>query len=109
MKKKHLPIAIGISALVLAFVSYEVLYQISQQQYDALNESLRAHGLSGTLEQYGSIEEAMGSVQFSYELKSLYDAYIVTMNEIYAVPMICIAVATICFSFSIALHHMQKR
>jgi hypothetical protein len=95
--------AIGTLALVLLLVNYQIMEPIAQQQYSAFKSVLGSYGLNGDYEYYGSIEEAMrsGGLQFNDEWKRLYDAYSLTMTEIYAVSTICILVAalSLCYAF----------
>jgi len=108
MKKTYVLIAIGILALVILIVNYVVMQPISQQQYRDFEQMLPTYGLTGSLSYYGSIDKAMeeGGLMFNYEWYNLYEAYIVTQNEILIVSAVCVSVAIICFS--IAVYYMQK-
>jgi hypothetical protein len=107
-KKLAILFTIGILALVLLIANYQIMQQTAQRQYIEFKSVLNAYGLKGDYEYYGSIEEAMesGGLVFNYEWKNLYDAYSLTITEIYAVSIICILVAV--FSFSYVLYIIGK-
>ena len=108
MKRTYILIIIGFLALLIALANYMTSYPIAQQQYEEFKSVLSDYGLMGDYEYYGSIEEAMrsGGLQFSYEWKNLYDAYSLTMTEIYIMSLVCISIAIL--SFMIAVYKRRS-
>lgn len=108
MKKIYVPIAIGILALVILIVNYAVMQPISQQQYRDLEQMLPAYGLMNiqvtpeNLDKIVSEAWAYG-LEFNYEWYNLYEAYIMTQNEILLVSTVCMGIAIICFGIAVYL------
>jgi hypothetical protein len=82
------------------------MYPISQQKLETFKREAIKYGWQG---QYGEgYPWNMVGVNWSLELQSLYDAYNMTIIEIYLVSAICLVVALSCSSYAVYLWRKQQ-